>query len=562
MFRKKSFKAKLMLAFSTMALFLLVIGAVNYVALQQVSRDYGHVAKVNLGNAITLGEMRSAAYDVRVILNELDLTNLSRADLERAYAKFDADEQAYSANAKAYESIRFVEGEAPLYEPVSMAWKHYSAVAEHVIALSKVGGTDSQAEIVRILNGDARTVGREFFGAMDKLILFQGAESDKWSAKAGTTSNWADLLTAILIATAIACALAIGFMLATRLTRSIGRIINDLEAASGQTLSASEQVSASSQALAEGATEQAASVEETSSSLEEIAGMTRQNAEHASNVEELARKTQSTTQRGSEAMGRMEAAIQSIKDGSDKTAKIIKTIDEIAFQTNLLALNAAVEAARAGDAGRGFAVVAEEVRSLAIRSANAAKDTSQLIEDSQQRAAQGVSVAAEVGALLSEITEYAGKMNSLVVEVSSASKEQSRGVQQITEAVSQMNLVTQSNAASAEETSAAAEELSAQAESLSATVRDLNTLMYGAGRANGSVASTEAHDMPAMLEPPRSMTPVAHGIAHAVIAPNGNGHHGATGGLRGTLERQWEEMQSGTNAPVKAGVSAVHSNLN
>src|SRR5262249_12105503 len=130
--------------------------------------------------------------------------------------------------------------------------------------------------------------------------------------------------------------------------------------------------------------EQAASVEETSASLEEIAGMTRQNAEHAANVEDLARRTQDTTKRGGEAMTRMEAAIQSIKEGSDKTAKIIKTIDEIAFQTNLLALNAAVEAARAGDAGRGFAVVAEEVRSLAIRSAEAAKDTSSLIDDSQQ----------------------------------------------------------------------------------------------------------------------------------------------------------------------------------
>jgi len=253
-----------------------------------------------------------------------------------------------------------------------------------------------------------------------------------------------------------------------------------------QTRSASLQVSSSSQSLAQGASEEAATVEETSSTLEEISSMTKRNAENALAAEQLAGSAQDSTRKGSEAMDRMKAAIQSIKEGSDKTAKIIKSIDEIAFQTNLLALNAAVEAARAGEAGRGFAVVAEEVRALALRSAQAAKDTSALIEDSQQRAAQGVAVSAEVSSLLGQVQEQVGTVTTLVAEVSAGSKEQEKGVIQISSAVQQMDSVTQTNAASAEETAAASEELSAQAEGQAGIVRKLAALLEGGKSAERS----------------------------------------------------------------------------
>jgi len=295
-------------------------------------------------------------------------------------------------------------------------------------------------------------------------------------------------------------------------------------------------------------------VEETSSTLEEISGMTRQNADNAGKVEQLAQQAQSSTRKGSEAMVRMESAILSIKEGSDKTAKIVKTIDEIAFQTNLLALNAAVEAARAGDAGRGFAVVAEEVRNLASRSAVAAKDTSSLIEDSQQRASQGVAVAAEVGALLTEIAEIANQMTTLVGEVAAASTQQHQGVQQITQAVAQMDVVTQSNAASAEETAAAAEELSAQAQSLAGTVRQLNHQMYGN---HADEALRAGMDSTGRASLRTSSMPLAAGQLSAPAR-----HASAPGGLRAQLERESARSAGPIGGKAKpAGSSPTFRNI-
>ena len=191
-------------------------------------------------------------------------------------------------------------------------------------------------------------------------------------------------------------------------------------------------------------------------------------------------KARTNAKSGSEAMELMVERINAIKQSSDQTARIIKTIDEIAFQTNLLALNAAVEAARAGDAGRGFAVVAEEVRNLALRSAQAAKDTSSLIEESQQRAEQGVQASDTVKNLLGEITTAVESVAQVVAEVASASKEQSRGVEQITKAVSEMDKVTQANAAGSEENASSSEELSQQASTMTGIVQELIQVVAGA----------------------------------------------------------------------------------
>jgi methyl-accepting chemotaxis protein len=268
------------------------------------------------------------------------------------------------------------------------------------------------------------------------------------------------------------------------LGRILTQIADHLDNNSKQTLGASEQVSASSQALAQGSSEQAASIEETSATLEEISGMTKHSSDTAGKAEILAGQAQENTRGGGEAMQRMVDTINSIKQGSDKTAKIIKTIDEIAFQTNLLALNAAVEAARAGDAGRGFAVVAEEVRNLAIRSAEAAKDTSALIEDSQQRANQGVQVSTEVKKTLENVLSMVNEVSGMIRELAASSREQNKGVIQINAAVAQMDQVVQSNAANAEETASASQQLASQAGALREIVIQLTGLVYGARAGN------------------------------------------------------------------------------
>jgi methyl-accepting chemotaxis protein len=210
-----------------------------------------------------------------------------------------------------------------------------------------------------------------------------------------------------------------------------------------------------------------------------MSSMTKRNTCNADKVNELARQTRVAADTGASDMQAMAAAMSEMKTSGDDIAKIIKTIDEIAFQTNILALNAAVEAARAGEAGMGFAVVADEVRNLAQRAAQSAKETSSKIENSVTKTAQGVQLTEKVAKSLQEIVTKARQVDELAAEVASASKEQTLGIEQVNIAVSQMDKVTQSNAASAEESASAAEELNAQAESLKAAVGDLLKMVNG-----------------------------------------------------------------------------------
>ncbi|GEM_PF-6997182 len=264
--------------------------------------------------------------------------------------------------------------------------------------------------------------------------------------------------------------------------KSIDKInvsIEGLADGAHQVTSASTQVAQASQELAESANEQASSLEETSASLEEFTSMIKQNTDSSNHAQQLASDAKQAADLGFKSMLKMTDAISEIKKSSDETFGIVKTIEEIAFQTNLLALNAAVEAARAGDAGKGFAVVAEEVRSLAQRSAEAAKSTASLITNSVENANNGVSITKEVVDVLNQISEGISKVNDIATEIASASNEQSKGIEQINITVAQMNKVTQQNAANSEEGAASAEELGAQASEVMRFVDDLKRMVEG-----------------------------------------------------------------------------------
>jgi len=223
--------------------------------------------------------------------------------------------------------------------------------------------------------------------------------------------------------------------------------------------------------------------------------MTKQNSSNAEEARGMADEARNGAEAGVKSMQAMSEAIDRIKGSSDQTAKIIKTIDEIAFQTNLLALNAAVEAARAGDAGKGFAVVAEEVRNLAMRSAEAAKNTANLIEESVKNADDGVSVNQEVMKSLTEINTRINKVGEVMAEIAAASNQQSQGIDQVNQAVGQMDQVTQQNAATSEESASAAQELSSQAAEMKRLVAGFKLNGNGHGTSGGSVQPVMArHD--------------------------------------------------------------------
>lgn len=292
-------------------------------------------------------------------------------------------------------------------------------------------------------------------------------------------------LTQIAIPAIIILALISIWVTRFNIMKPMNRIIQHLKSNALNLSGAADQLSGSSQSLAESSSEQAASLQETTSSLEEMSSQIKQTAVNSGHAEHAMNESKPLVKNGVLAMRRMTQAMDEIKTSSLETSKIIKTIDDIAFQTNLLALNAAVEAARAGEAGKGFAVVAEEVRSLAQRSADAARDTSDLIERSQSSSERGSSVASEVSENLEKIEESISSVSAVVLKISAASQEQAVGIQQMNSVMSEMDNVVQGNASDSEDSASAAEELSSQASELQNIVRELVDLV-GSDNETGS----------------------------------------------------------------------------
>ena len=304
----------------------------------------------------------------------------------------------------------------------------------------------------------------------------------------------------------------VGFWTVRQVNQTLYRAAEELSEGTEQITSAASQVASSSQSLAQGASEQAASLEETSASSQEITSMTRKNAENSQSAADVMSAVDQHVKNGNRTLEQMVVSMAEINASSDKISKIIKVIDEIAFQTNILALNAAVEAARAGEAGMGFAVVADEVRNLAQRSAQAAKDTAGLIEESIAKSNEGSGKLQQVTEVIRAITDSSSKVKTLVDEVNLGSQEQARGIDQIAKAVSQMDQVTQSTAANAEESASASEELSAQAEALNQVVLQLQALVGGDSEP-GAVASLHRRPVPATPPHKRSLNALKAAVA-------------------------------------------------
>ncbi len=383
---------------------------------------------------------------------------------EKAYVKkFDSIINNIISLARNLESrFKDISNQAETGKIIKSATEYESAFLDYVNLNKKQDQARNEMEIA------ARAI-------VEKCLSFRNTQKEMMIK----TISISKILMLVISGIAIVVGSFLAFFITIGITKPINRISKVLANTSNQVSSASNQVSSSSLHLAEGATQQAAGLEETSASIEEMTAMAKSNAENANLANNITTDTLGMMDNANTSMNELINSMDDISKSSGEAVKIIKTIDEIAFQTNLLALNAAVEAARAGDAGAGFAVVAEEVRNLAMRATDAAKNTSVLLEDTVEKIKGGSSFVSETNANFKKVVDGSKKIGSLVGEISNASQEQSQGIIQLNAAVSEMDQVTQRTAAIAEESSSAAEELNAQASHVKEIVSELMAITVG-----------------------------------------------------------------------------------
>ena len=510
-------KKRIVAGFATILVLVAVLTVTSYGLLRQ-ARDAAHFMTVDaMPGMDAMSQIKGLVGDCQI-----DLLRDLLAKTPEEHKKFrDAIEAGHEQRDKmrgAYDKSITTSEDRELFDKLKEAAAQYATLRSQLLDLIDAGKMD-EAQQFNIAS--VRPSFLKYNQLVDQELMLNINNGNRETGQTvratdKAMSNILGISTIVMI---------LGAVIATLITSGLNKVLSQLALSmndgSAQVASAAGQVSSSSQSLAEVSSEQAASIEETSSSLEEMSSMTKRNADNSRQANDLARQTRTAADKGATDMQAMSGAMAEIKKSSDDIAKIIKTIDEIAFQTNILALNAAVEAARAGEAGMGFAVVADEVRNLAQRSAQAAKETAAKIEGSISKTAQGVELSRQVAAALDEIVGKARQMDELAAEVATASKEQSQGTAQVNTAVGQMDKVTQTTAANAEECASAAEELNAQAQTMQAVVRELMQLV---GRKSAGAPKTPT-------------APKVKGFAPASSDRNGNGRAPATTAMTATQYR-------------------------
>ena len=364
------------------------------------------------------------------------------------------------------------------------------SVIDYHVALKEWVDVDNA--IKNELLPSAKVAGEKAIKAAKELSNNIAANTIEQARKSKSMASFSKGIMVISLCAGSLVGIALAVVITRSIVKPINRIIADLSSNSDQVAEAAQQVAEAANSLADGTTNQAGKLVDTNNSLDDMADQIKQNATNSIEANKLATETSDAAIFGTEAMQKMETAIHDIQKSSEETSKIIKTIDEIAFQTNLLALNAAVEAARAGEAGKGFAVVAEEVRNLAMRSAEAAKNTTEMIEQSVRNANSGVEISSEVGDALTRISEAVQKTTSIVSEITTSCQEQSEKIDVINTSMESIDSITQSNAASAEESAAAAHELNCQSDQMKEVVNGLNKMVGGQSSAVLAASATAA----------------------------------------------------------------------
>lgn len=470
---QQKISTRMITGFIIVAVIAALIGGFGVVNLKNAGNANAQMWNTN-GKA--LGNIGLAAEEMQKIRATTRDIILNRGTDRQQYLQaIDKSKENINQEFDAYDKTIITDQDRADFNDLKAKYTRLMAVLDQV---NQIAMSNQEDQALVLLKANAATA-NDAFEAMDKVVETNIDLGNKAERDLADQINRNILIMVIVIIVAVLVALALGIFISRSISKELSKIIDQLTQASNNVAMASSQISAASQSLAEGASEQAAAIEETSATMEETSAMVKQNAENTGQASNLSEQARAAAAQGTTQMSGMIQSMDDLKRSSDNIAKIIKVIDEIAFQTNILALNAAVEAARAGEAGKGFAVVAEEVRNLAHRSAQAAKDTADIIEHNIELSKQGVEVSNQVGQSLGDINNESEKVSRIVAEIAAASEEQARGIHQVAGAMTQMEQVTQQNAANAEESAAASQELLAQAEELETIVAELAELVNG-----------------------------------------------------------------------------------
>ena len=479
---------KLVTGFLGVAMITLLLGGMGFFGMVRMQASMDEVGGERLPGIQSIKEIEYRLAILVQAMRTMLYPGNTVADRTELYGEFAEARQAYGEAKARYESLPKSEQEQAEWVEFQRLLPEWVAANDEILGLYReYDKLDAQSEEGRKLLGKIGelTMGRTrqlqaiAFAQLAKVVKLNDGLVKSRMEEARQEVVVMKVVTMVAALLGVLGALTLGILISRGINNALKKLAAALGSGSEQVTAASGQVSSASQQLAQGASEQASSLEESSAALQEMASMTRQNADNAGKADSLMGMTKKVVGEGAKAVDQVSGAIGLIKNSARETAKIIKTIDEIAFQTNLLALNAAVEAARAGEAGKGFAVVAEEVRNLARRAADAAKNTSELIETSQKNADMSVTMVENLTKTFVGIEESSGKVAILVSEIAAASKEQAQGIEQVNTGVAEMDKVVQQNAANAEESASASEELSSQAEELKVMVGDLMAMVGG-----------------------------------------------------------------------------------